>query len=295
MKKTMMILLAVCLCLLLAGCRNNESVSLFGTYNYSDANRYCAGGAEVSGKTVALDISWLDGSVTIGTHKGRDVVISEEAPGRFTEETQLHWRLDGGVLYVKYAASGYRTVRGENKQLTVLLPEDMQLDKVKVSTASASVTSDVLTAETVSIQSASGRIGLGQQVQAKEIRLDTASGSIRMEAAEAAKLVLNTVSGNVNVSGDSLPQVQVDTVSGPVKLGFGQTPETVKVNSVSGSVEVTLDRSAGFTAKIDTVSGSVGGSMPVTENGKNRYVSGDGRCEISIDTVSGSVRLNAAD
>lgn len=254
MKKTTKILLLVCLCLLLVGCRNHSGITVFGSYNYSDAGRYRSGGASVQ-EASELNINWVDGSVTVGFHKGQEIVFSEQASGRLTEESSLHWRLNNGVLYVKYAASGFRTGEGLNKQLTVLLPEGMRLDAV---------------------------------------RIDAVSADVGLEAGMVDDLVVNAVSGNVHAVCDEVRTAAVDSVSGDVQMKFAHAPASIRINTVSGDAVAEMPRTAGFTARVDTVSGAVGGSMPMTESSRGRYVSGDGSCDIRIDTVSGDVRLNAA-
>lgn len=249
-RKNILILLVLVLLVVLYGCR--EGV---GKYTYGDSRRYTAGAGEIDGRVDAVDISWIDGSVRIACHNGDEVILREEADSRLSGDKELRWWLDGRTLRVKYAESGFRTSKGLDKELTVLLPEAL-LEELTVSVVSAEV---------------------------------------EVEAVAADRLEIASVSGNVRADMRRASQVKADSVSGRVDMCFDMAPEVINVDSVSGDVTLALPRSSGFTAEVDSVSGSVRGDFPMENLGKGRYVGGNGECDIDVDTVSGSVRFDTAE
>ncbi|MBQ7850635.1 MAG: DUF4097 family beta strand repeat protein [Clostridia bacterium] len=269
-KKPALTVILIALCMILLGCAVRGTP--IGNYSYDSASRYRSGSTSVSGRVNALDVSWVDGRVTIGYHNGDEVVLSETSARKLTEKTELHWLLDGGTLYVKYAESGLRLSSNLDKELTVLLPEGLQLKDAKITAVSADVDVEDFAADT--------------------IHFDTVSGDAQLDIASAKKLTAGTVSGEVTVTADRVDEVKADAVSGDMRLYFARTPEKITADSVSGDVILRLPGNAGFTADVDTVSGRVSGSLPMEKQGKNRYVCGNGSCNIRVDTVSGSVQLD---
>ena len=249
-RKNILILLVLVLLVVLYGCR--EGV---GKYTYGDSRRYTAGAGEIDGRVDAVDISWIDGSVRIACHNGDEVILREEADSRLSGAKELRWWLDGRTLRVKYAESGFRTSKGLDKELTVLLPE----------------------------------------VLLEELTVSVVSAEVDVEDVAADRVEFTSVSGHVQADLRRASQVKADSVSGRVNLCFGSAPEAIDVDSVSGDVTLALPRSSGFTAGVDSVSGSVRGDFPMENLGKGRYVGGNGECDIDVDTVSGSVRFDTAE
>lgn len=246
MKKSTVILLLIALILLLSCCSVNA-------YRYPDSRRYSAGGTKVSGRVENVDISWIDGSVTIGYHDGEGVLLSEEGGKRLKEAEELHWWLDGKTLYVKYAESGFHLGLSLGKELTVLLPEGLALEQLTIQVVSAGVEAEDITADGITI--------------------NTVSGAVRVGAAHTEQLTANAVSGDLT-------------------LRFAGVPDKVEAATVSGSVTIALPENAGFHADVDTVSGSVGGDLRMEQLDRGEYASGNGGCAIDVETVSGNVYLN---
>ena len=272
-KKTFLIVLVVAICLLaiFSGIgKKGDSFSLFGGYTYENAGRYNAGAASIDEDVTKVDISWIEGRVEVEYHDGDEIVLQEKASGKLTRKAELRWLVDDDTLYVKYASSGFRGSSNLNKQLTVLLPNRIDLDKVTVNAVSAGISVEALDAETVLFDTVSGSVTAGK-INADDVKINTVSGSVKMDEAR-------------------VDAVEVNTTSGSVVLAFENTPDSIKTGTVSGKVTLRLPEDAGFTAKLDSVSGSVKCSFPAEQDGK-KYVCGNGECEINADSVSGSLVL----
>ena len=65
------------------------------------------------------------------------------------------------------------------------------------------------------------------------------------------------------------------------------------MESISGNLDLTLPKDLGFDAEVDTVSGSFQSRIPTTSQSKGHYRSGNGGCEIDLESVSGSIQIHA--
>lgn len=88
-----------------------------------------------------------------------------------------------------------------------------------------------------------------------DARLDSVSGEISVQGHRGA-VNAHTVSGDITASGE-LRRFSSDGVSGEVFLDVTGTPDTIKVNTVSGSVTARLGEEAPTSYSIATVGGRI--------------------------------------
>lgn len=253
MKKSTRILLAIVLCVVLVAISLPGKLS-FNNYKYDDASRYNAGGGEISQQVEKIDVNWVSGKVNIALHDGDEIILSETASSKLKTAEEVHWLVDGDTLYVKFQRAGRLFSSMQDKELTLLVPEDMKLDKIVVSSVSAEVEAELPEADAVQIDS---------------------------------------VSGEAEVTLRKTETVRANTVSGDMTLRFATEPDSIDADSVSGDVTVQLPENAGFTAKLDSVSGKVGGELMDGSGDGKTCIRGNGECSISMDSVSGDLRLDA--
>lgn len=284
MKKLALVLLLVVVCVCAVGC---ASVG----YVYTGGSRYTAGSATVTDRVEKLDINWLDGAVYVEYYDGNGIRLSETCGSSLSKDLQLHWYLDGKTLRVQYAASGVRITPNLNKQLTVLIPNDLYLDDAEIAVASAQVEADGLNARNIKVDSASGRVALRQLGKTEEIKVNTASGDAAVAVENAGMLKVNTASGTVIVDALSVDEVKIATASGNVTVQLANAADRIKADSVSGGVRFILPESMGFAADVDTISGRVGGSLRLAQDDGD-YIHGNGRNKIEVNTVSGNITFD---
>lgn len=249
MKKAAIIIVIVAVCLAL-------TIGSLKRYNYADGDKYTAGGTRITDEVKDIEINWVDGKVSVVPYDGDDIILSEEADRNLTEKKKMHWRLDGKTLRVQYAGSGALRVTNMQKELTVMLPESLLLDDVKVIVVSAGVEAEGLNAD---------------------------------------KLEITTVSGDVKAACRRMNKVEAVTVSGELYLQFVNAPEKIDVESVSGNVSICLPEAAGFKLEMDSVSGDVSSEFSLERKDDDEYAYGDERCDIDVNTVSGNVWLDVMD
>lgn len=246
MKKGWIVVIVVVVVLALSLGRMNK-------YNYANGRDYTAGNARISEKVEEIEINWVSGKVNIMRHDGDDVILTEEADRTLTEKQQMHWLLDGKTLRVQYIASGARSTTNMNKALTVMLPNDLSLD---------------------------------------DMRINAVSASVELEALQADKLRINTVSGQVDAECKRVNEMEANTVSGTLFLAFVRAPEKITAGSVSGDVNIALPEDSGFRAELDSVSGDVKSGLSMERKDKDLYVYGDESCRIDVNTVSGDLSID---
>lgn len=268
LKIILIIILVLAVLLAVALLRNG---SFPGIYTYPDSARYTSGGGSVTGAVTAIDLDWLDGTVSIARHNGEGILLSETASRDLGRDAQLHWWLDNGTLNVKYASSGYFTREQLNKHLTVLLPADLMPDSLELDVVSSAVSLE--------------------NISTGKLLINSVSGSMDMTLDTVNQLAINTVSGTAKSHAVQARSVNISTVSGNLDLRFTYEPEQLNVDSVSANTTISLPAGAGFTASFDSVSGLLDGTLPMTRQ-DNHYVCGDGRCPIKLHSVSGSFSLN---
>ena len=293
-------------------------------YSYANAGKYSSGDTEIRKTVSNLDIGWLNGKVSILYHSGNTVVVSEKSDSALSEKLQMRWQLDGETLRIRYAKPGRLSTRLPEKELTVLLPEDIVLRNAVVSATSGTlsipalraddlvlnVTSGDITAsakaKTVSADTTSGHIDLQVPDSAKEISAVTTSGSISVDAGNTEHFTAETTSGSIHVTLKNIGDVDLSSTSGHISAEIvkAKTAElestsgdiqlsvsklgSLKVKTTSGRVQAALPSKPGFTAGFKSTGGQIDYDLPLTkQNGS--YVCGDGSGKVEIRTTSGNI------
>lgn len=216
-----------------------------------------------------LDISWASGTVTIEPGDVNGILL-EETPVS-NEAYAMVTSYDSEKLTVKYQNKSANQILGSNlnKSLKVTFPRNWTGKKIEIKNASADLILRDLTLE--------------------EVEIDTTSGSCTLENCVIVQTDFDSVSGSLEYTG-KLWELEAETVSGNLTAQLEETPISVDVKTVSGVLDLTLPESTGFTAKLDSRSGQFTSDFDTTTQ-NDRYLCGDGACEITVRTTSGDVRI----
>lgn len=295
-------LLAVFLCVGLAGCRYRISDwiswgNLFGQngksdYRYEHSDRYQVGDGVCEAKIRTLDIDWVAGSVEVLTHEGDSIEFYEESSQTISEEYRMRYLVDGDTLKIKYCESGRWDWKDRSKQLTVLIPEDMPLDRICVDTASGEVFISQVDAKEVEVNGVSGDVSLTDVRNMKTVKAEVVSSRVTVVTEEKLdSAAVETVSGGVDITAGGVDSFEITTVSGTVCVAVAQESKCDgEIETVSGGVTVRLPEEAGYRIDYSSVSGTFSSELECTVNGE-RYERGDGGCRIEVDTVSGNLEV----
>ena len=216
-----------------------------------------------------LKISWAAGKIVLVPTESDEISVTEEL---LDGDKTMVLKKDGSTLYVEFCEDGIALNFGSNnlkKNLYIAVPQDWECRELEIDAASATVQAEHLTIE--------------------EVESSTASGSHTFTECTVEKLKVETVSGNLDFNG-SLDKLDFNGVSAQANLVLRNQPKSIKLESVSGDLNLTLPEGCGFTVDKDTVSGRVSSELETVEkNGK--IVHGDGSCEIEVEGVSSSVYI----
>lgn len=296
--------------LVLASLCGLTGCSAAGSVTYANADRYSVGDAEITDKIENMEIDWPSGSVSMVSHSGSTFLLSERAEAGMPEDLRVHWWLEGTTLHIKFAASGASLLsfRAWHKDLTLTVPEALSFDDVTVRAASAEINADDLTAETLSVStasgnvrircaantirlnSASGNIQLTQRDKAGEVMIDTASGKITADLNRVDTADFESSSGKITVTAASVDSLSAKATSGDVSCALEATPAKCRLHAVSGAVTLSLPEDADFTAAISMTSGDFASDFALKKDG-NTYICGSGTADIDIHTTSGNVSI----
>ena len=279
-----------------------------GNNGYANADQYSPGDAVISEGIRNLDIHWAGGRVTVAYHAENTVTLQETAKRLLSDDEKMQWWADGETLRIRFMRPGVRLNMPE-KELTVTLPEGIILQEAFFETTSGEIIIPEMVTDTLRAASTSGSIQAYAEAKkaeiastsgntlvrlygkTEEVRINSTSGSITVETEHAGIIDAGSTSGSIRITAEEGENVKAGSTSGSIDTALKKTG-VLSISTTSGSVTATLPEEPGFTADIQTTSGKVDYSVPLTRNG-NAYVCGDGSAQISIGTTSGNVRLNA--
>ena len=241
-------------------------------WDADSAGQSVTGTASVDASSIKrICIEWVDGTVDVRAAQ-QDTITFSETNG---EKLCMVYSFKGDTLVIRYSKESLKLgihIKTPDKHLTVHVPQDWIADEIEISAVSANITVDLPEVRETEIESVSGDISIRYE-RSGEISLTTVSGQTAFEGI-CKELECSSVSGECNV-----------------KL-LGSTKE-IRMNSISGGLEIVLDGQSGFTAQLDSVSGSISSDFPTSITGQT-HTYGDGSIRIEAETVSGGIRIRNA-
>lgn len=151
----------------------------------------------------------------------------------------------------------------------------------------------------VALESVSGSIKASQL--AGDLRAQNVSGSVRAENV-SGRLEAWTVNGAIRLIGLRSNDIHTETVGGDiVYAGRVATGGTYAFESHSGTIRLTVPRSAGAQFRLETVSGTVQTDFPIEppptggarKGGRVEFTIGDGQANVTARTFSGRIVIKS--
>lgn len=219
-----------------------------------------------------IEIQWVLGTITVQAGDVERVTYQETAVSESKYEMVVSTSSD--ELKIQYcrenaglSISMFGTEIDVIKDLTITVPRDTILESLEIEAASAEVIIHGLTID--------------------EVSLDTASGKCELDGCRIGELDVDTASGDIRFKG-TLEVLDFDAASARFEGSFDNTPRRIKVDSMSGDIDITLPSDAGFTVSVDAMSSEVSSDFETTmRNGE--YICGDGTCRIEFSGMSGDL------
>lgn len=184
--------------------------------------------------------------------------------------------------------------------------EGGEYQKLVVSTASGTIEGKQLKADELYTETVSGDTVL-KDFKSNMLKMDATSGRIQAQGNAAEWCSLDSMSGDVKFEGDTrsfkgstvsgkleakltgkTQEMRASSVSGDNEISFlnAQALNSIKSDTVSGSIRITLPENEGFTLLTSSVSGSVDNGFEML---KNQH--GNGAIQIDLETVSGDIKI----
>ena len=243
--------------LLFSGCIRLNTNDFKITYSYDNADRYKPGSEPIANEISKLEVDWVSGNVAIESYDGSELTFAESSDKTLDEKTTMHyWMQEGGHLHIQFGKSGSK-FKNLDKQLTVKIPASWNLDKIELDVVSSDVTVNGIVCD--------------------DFELDGVSADVDIRTSAMKEFEMNTVSGNLNA----------DFSGADAEACLNK----FSLESVSGSASLVLPENWGFSAEMESVSGKV--ICPfATKVAKGEYTYGDGRIDIDMESVSGSLTIS---
>lgn len=245
------------------------------SFSYAESDAYTTGGASISAASInRVEVNWLSGAVNIRFYDGDAIVFSESSNQSLEDNQTMRYRVQNGVLTLQYcrSTSGVSFFGSmPSKTLELLIPKTAALSSLHIENVSSSITLDAA------------------KVSINAISIESVSGSISLDNLFAHTLDVESVSGGIDISG-AVDAVNVQSISGQATLKLWKLPTEMYMESISGGIRVCLPENDGFTATLETLSGSMRCSF-ANMTGKKTAVYKNGGAKLSFENISGSVTI----
>lgn len=264
----------------------------FGTsyYRYGNSDRYTSGNGSASGVS-QIDIDWISGDVKVEYSSDvSEIEFSESCEKDIDSDLKMRWWIDGETLRIKFAKSGARLAGELGKTLTVEVPYD--LAGISITTVSANITTEIITAEEAEFDTVSGTV-TSTMSSFKEIDVDSVSGDVHIQTNAEADIDIDTVSGYVTVL-SGIKELSISTVSGNAEVYSYTVDYDAEFDTTSGDIIIHVRENTGLELEFDTVSGDFESDVEMSyKDGK--YKRGDKGAKFEVDTVSGNCTVRLYD
>jgi lia operon protein LiaG len=232
-----------------------------------------------------IEILTVSSDITIHLTDSSDIEVTLKGVFRTTgnKPVRLEKSKKGSALSFKVEYPKGRINSSSDMKMDVYLPKSYK-NTLKVTTVSGDIMAKELLNEANIFDSVSGNIKI-DKILFSDVKATMVSGDaiIGLETVrEKAVLDINSVSGNIRLD-----------FAKP--LGANKNKEDIKVETVSGHVDIYLPDNSSFTVKYESTSGKLSSDFPMTIESSGKFSSSgtvnQGNGQIKVQTVSGKLSL----
>lgn len=221
-----------------------------------------------------IEIDWVAGNIIFQKEPyATEITVHEISPVGC--EYVMVCKQSGQTLKIQYSEDStfqfpsFGVDIDISKDLVISVPADWECGSLEIDTAAAEVVINDLT------------IG--------EFDFDGASGVCEIINCNVRELNIDTASGDVHFSG-ILETLDCDAASADCTIEVTNIPRSIKLDGMSGDLELILPPDAGFICELDTMSGTFDSDFKFQTH-NDTYVCGDGACKIKVSAMSGAVSI----
>ncbi len=264
--------------------------------------------SEAEGDDSELKASFYDINEVIVECDSADIVVEKSYDGAVLFDCDfegtpsqrlaytIDFRAEDGKAYATVKkketfSNFFKQVSGPN-ELYVKIPETVT--RIKLSTLAGDIACGQLASKRMDLNTMSGDIEL-RNLDIQDVYANTMSGDVDAYDIRASIVDLKSMSGDIEFEGVA-GNLHLASTSGDIE-GKVTGARKVKATSVSGDVDVVLEGADGYTAEVDSKSGTIdlyfddGEAHEDVRRGS--YTFGDGSIEVTATSVSGDVKVDA--
>lgn len=191
---------------------------------------------------------------------------------------------------------------------------DLNLTKCSIKTTSGAVRAKTLRADTIRLETSSGKVAVETLAAQESISIKATSGAVQVFdctgdadiSTSSGRISVDQAAGNLRLSassgqiqaGNLTGGAQVNTSSGAVRLRFATLTGDVEIKCSSGSISCELPRDAEFSFQAKTSSGSIKTyfedqlSFNKRGNQAEGVIGAADSIRVRAETTSGAIRFN---
>lgn len=224
-----------------------------------------------------LTINWLDGTITIESYDGAEILIQESSTTALNEKSALNYNVSNGTLTIDYTCSPqvgfvFSSPSGR-KDLLVRIPQQLAQGL-----------------SNLELYSADGEIYL-QGLTIQDVGLSMMDGDVSIEESALSEFNFSSADGNLTVHASSIGSIEMDTMDGDLVGDFSQCPQSIDFDSMDGNMELRLPESSQFLIDWDSLERqNFHSDFPGVQH-DGVYIVGDGSAHFSINTMSGALTI----
>ena len=237
-------------------------------YPASDADPFAYKDTFPASSIRELEIEWAAGDIKIYPGTTDQITVQEDGVTDDKYTMSVQW--DEDTLEIRFSQREFNLIGLNNipeKDLTITVPVDWYCESLEIDAASANLEVCGLSIGEVDINGASG-ICEFENCTVQQLNIDTASGDVRFV-------------GSLNI-------LDCDAASANIYAVLTNVPNRLDMDTMSGDLELTLPKDAGFVLSMDALSEKLDTDFEISRK-DGKLVSGDGACRIRIDALIGDV------
>ena len=184
-----------------------------------------------------IQVNWITSAVDFKIHDKDTILFVESCQRDLSEGENLTYTIKDGVLKIT-ELEDETIIRIAPKKVVIWIPRTLleTLSALKSNCALASVTAEEITADTIYLESDTGRINVKNLIANQTLTLDTDTGSITASEIKAKNIVINSDTGNIDISNAQADvKIDVETDTGRIDI-YDVTTETLICDSDTGRV-----------------------------------------------------------
>lgn len=256
-----------------------------------------------------VDANFTSGSITLKADFVEHVSVEISGDEGAAKPTV---KLTNGTLTVKTPLFSSPKKR---HYITIKVPYGLELNNISIVNAAANSSISNISAESLNITTASGKMDITDSVFKDYIKLAGASGKISLSNVESPNLTSSCVSGQVTAEKCITNAFRMETTSGKLDLQNIQASffeiqatsgeinlsldkmisESSFARSNSGKINLTFPENSGYTVTVNTISGNfTDENTSLSASHCVDLVSsfGDGAVPVKLNSISGSITIS---